>query len=387
MPESENKQFKNTKLKQILISKRIIITLSVIFIVVLLVTNSLIVGIDSLFSGLKYQIYKHDPGTSNIIYQAGIPYVDYGYKENEYIGPQISPTAMVREALDNLTIYQAENSSESLDFCFKIADWFLNNKIIMSGPHWNNGTQLDYFMWAYNFSVSYPKKYIESPWFSALAQSHIIDFFEQLYQLTANQTYRNAALFSLNAMQIEIDDRGLLIIEDTGKFWYPEVAEIYKPESRRYILGGFLHTIQNLASVNNKTDSNGIKNTTLNLINFSIANVKDQIVHYSYKDEWTYYDRLMNPTAPNYHIRNTELMGWLYNYTIDPLFYYYWEKWSTTPHDEFPKNFGWYFVTYFTESAKYWWFTLLYSMGVTIVAVFVYIIAEYLYQKRKVIRE
>ena len=382
MSETENKQSKDRKFKLDFFSKKNLIIFSVTFIAVLLIFNSLLVSVDGLFSGLKYNIYTHDPGTSNIVYLDGIPYVDYGYKENEYIGQQISPTAMVREALDNLTIYYAENTSDSLDFCYKIADWFLNNKIIMSGPHWNNGTQLYYYMWAYNFSVSYPKKYIKGPWFSALAQGHIIDLFEQLYQLTGNQTYRDAAVFSLNAMQIKIEERGLLIIEDTGKFWYPEVAEIYKPESRRYILGGFLHTIQNLASVNNITDSIEMINTISLLINYSIANVKDKIIHYTYNDEWTYYDRLGNPTATNYHIRNTELIGWLFNYTNEPLFYYYWDKWSNTTYDQFPKNFGWYFITYFTETAKYWWFTLLYSLGLTVIAVLVYTFTEFLYQRK-----
>ena len=372
----KNLQF-TKKMKQVLLSKRSIIIVIFSFLSILILVNSLFVSLNGLLGSLKYQIYKHDAGTSNVIYQNGIPYVDYGYKENEFIGVQISPTAMVREALDNLTIYYDENSTEALDFCFTIADWLLNNKLVMQGPHWENSTLLDYYMWSYNFSVSYPKKYIDGPWFSALAQGHIIDFFEQLYQITSNNTYRNAAVHSLNSLLIKIEDEGLLIIEGVDKFWLPEVAEIYKPDSRRYILGGFLHTIQNLANVQNITNSLEMADSIEELITKSVINLREKVELYSYKDEWTYYDRLGNPTATNYHIRNTELMGWLYNYTLDPLFYYYWDKWNSTPHEHYPKDFSWYFSTYFTETVKYWWFTLLISIGITVIALSPYYIVKF----------
>jgi len=372
----------NIRIKQLLFSRKSLIICLVVFFITLLTINTILVSSNGFLSELKYNLYKHDSGTSNINYQEGIPWVDYGYKENEYIGVQISPTAMVREALDNLTIFYTENSTDSLNFCFTIADWFLNNKITMHGPHWENGTELDYFMWAYNFSVSYPKKYLDGPWFSALAQGHIIDFFEQLYQITSNSTYRTAAIYSLNSLLVKLEDKGLLIIEDNDKFWLPEVVEIYKPESRRYILGGFLHTIQNLFNVYNIADSLDMKNEITILTNNSINNVKDKIELYSYRDEWTYYDRLGNPTASNYHQRNTELIGWLFNQTGDPLFYYYWDKWSTTPYEEYPRNFAWYFTTYFSESMKYWWFTLLCSLGVTVIILVAYFVLRLRYLSR-----
>jgi hypothetical protein len=362
--------------------KNVTIILS-IFLILLFIFNTILVSSSGFLSLLKYQIYKHDPGTDTIVYVEGIPYVDYGYKKNEYIGMQISPLTIVREALDNLTIYYDENVTNALNFCYTIADWLLNNKIVMQGPHWENSTLVSYYMWVYNYSFPYAKKYLENPWFSALAQGHIIDFFEQLYLISGNNTYRTAAFYSLNGLQVRIEDKGLLIIEGSDLFWLPEIAEIYKPDSRRYILGGFMHTIQNLLHVYDITNSSEMKQTIEILTNNSINNLKDKLELYNHKDVWTFYDRLGNPTASSYHERNTELIGWLYNRTGDSYFYDYWEEWSTTPYEEYPRDFVWYFVTYFRESIKYWWFTILVSLGISITGLTTYIVVR-MYRKRRI---
>jgi hypothetical protein len=229
-------------------------------------------------------------------------------------------------------------------------------------------------MWICNYSVPYPDIPIDKPFYSALAQGHIIDLFENLFIITNNTIYRENALLALNAFKVDIQNQGLLIIEEENKFWLPEIAELHHPLRRRYILGGFIHTLKNLIEVKEITNSTEIKSYINKLVNSSIANLEDKIHYYDYKGIWTYYDRIGHIAADTYKELNTFYLGWLYNYTNSPILFEAWQKLYLSSYSTFPKDISWYWDNFWISTRIYFVYDLIISIIILFISVPLWVI-------------
>ncbi|MGC9780274.1 MAG: hypothetical protein HZR80_13595 [Candidatus Heimdallarchaeota archaeon] len=342
-----------------------------IFLLIFLITNTIIISSSILkidkINSFKKSVYKNDTKEKYIVIN-GIPMIDYGYKKNIYVGIQLYPLGLARYAQGNISAYLRDSrNTEALESAIFLGDWLIENKVEKNSFDWENNSLVNYNMWVSNFSVPYPKMPIEKPFYSALAQGHIIDLFVNLYKITNQSKYHDHAFFALNAFKVEIKEGGLLKIEEPNKFWLPEIVELHHPERLRYVLGGFVHTIKNLIEIRDLTNSESMKFYINRLVNFTIANLEDKIQLYSYKDIWTYYDRVGHIASDFYNDLNTFYLGWLYNQTQSPEIYDAWQLLYNSPHETFPKNFGWYIRNMFSET-KIWW---PYSFTISIIILFI----------------
>lgn len=262
-------------------------------------------------------IHVHSP---NKVYidEDGIPAVDLGYQSGKYIGLQRNPLTIATQAL---TYYdQFSKTGKSID-----KQHFLNC------IYWLDNAAIDrdeYALWAYEFEdLAFNAK---PPFYSGMAQARIMVALQRAYDLTGDDHYLQMAFKAMRALEVPIEDGGVLYIDvvDGGK-WYEEIAGGGSYIS--HILNGFIWSLFDLNDFYNKTGSQEAKS----LFDDGLTEIKRHISEYD-TGHWTKYD-LIGHLSYDYHYVHIYQMQKLYEITGDAMFKTYHKKWASY----FPINPMW----------------------------------------------
>jgi len=357
-----------------------------LFIITLILGHSLIIGSNILsiqfITDVKESIYKNDI-ESPIEYHDGIPMVNYGYKRNVFVGLQYNPLKIARVGISYIENYNNTKDNNFLAQASVIAQWLLLNRIKSFAHEWNNSTNiLEYSMWVYNFSYPYSKEMIIKPWYSAMAQGFLIDFFVRMYQSTNNVSYYQCAIEAFNALKISTKEGGLLIVEDNNLFWLPEVVEPNNLDKKRYILNGCLFVLQRLTCILEYNNITFYETDILNLENKTIANLLKNIEYYNYKDIWSNYDRWGTIAGQQYHRIHIDLLNYFYLRSNSSVLFEYINKWNNSEYTDFPKDFNWYYKAFLWETSIWLPYSLAITVLIDIIILIPILIIRY-FKKRK----
>jgi hypothetical protein len=263
-----------------------------------------------LYGTLTRLFHVHSPNIYTLD-ENGVPLDDVGYQQGEYIGAQRNPLTVASLAVSYYDEFKKKGNIQDEDYFFNCVHWLESARI-------DKG---NYSLWSYDFPN--PSFDVTAPWYSAMAQARIMVTFERAYELTKDDHYLNIAYLAMGALQVPIQDGGVLYIDpvDGGK-WYEEVAGGGR-ESPPLILNGFIFSLLDLDDFYIRIGSPDAKS----LFQDGITELKRHLKDYD-TGRWTNYDRIGH-LAYDYHYVHIDQMQKLYAITGDTIFKDYHDKWAS----------------------------------------------------------
>jgi O-antigen/teichoic acid export membrane protein len=169
-------------------------------------------------------------------------------------------------------------------------------------------------VWPYEFD--YPSYGITQPWYSGMAQGHVMELMVAAYQLTGRDDFLNTATEAANALAIPIDKGGVAVTDGPG-IWFEEYASVScrPPEvlnGHVFALNGLWH----LAQIDGQYRA---------LFDQGVTALKERLRQYD-KGVWSQYDLVGTPANRKYQKIHCRQMQELYSRTGDPFFEEYAEK-------------------------------------------------------------
>lgn len=247
------------------------------------------------------------------IVDADIPLTYYGNVDGIDIGYQIAPHNVAMKSLEAFYEYHATGDESYKKRGLYLADWLLENV-----TYRDNG---NFVVWLYDYP--WPPYDLKSGWTGSLNQATIIKALSFAYLYSKDDKYKNMVDKSLNAFDVEVKEGGLKMIrEDQGTYyiWYPE----YVKENPPYVLNGFITVIIRLREY--YLISNDKKAEKLYLE--GLATLGHYLPDYDAGNKKSYYDALGNIANDHYHEMHVAQLESLYQYTKDPIFKEFKEKWE-----------------------------------------------------------
>ena len=247
------------------------------------------------------------------IVDADIPLTYYGNVDGVEIGYQIAPHNVAMKSLE--AFYEYHNTA---DYSYKkrglyLADWLLEN-----ATYSNNG---NFVVWTYSYP--WPPYDLKPGWTGSLNQATIIKALSFAYLYSKDEKYKNMIDKSLNAFEVEVKDGGLKMIrEDQGTYyiWYPE----YVKENPPYVLNGFITVIIRLREYYLISSDKKAEKLYLE----GLVSLVHYLPEYDAGNKTSYYDAQGNIANDHYHEMHVAQLESLYQYTNDPIFNEFKEKWE-----------------------------------------------------------
>tara|TARA_Y100001970_G_scaffold281852_1_gene393489 strand:- start:26396 stop:27367 length:972 start_codon:yes stop_codon:yes gene_type:complete len=169
-----------------------------------------------------YMKFHYKANYNNHLDINGIPLLNY----HGSIGLQYNPIAIAQYGLGNYNLFLDTNDKTRLDKFIHVSDWLVENlKLNIDGIP----------VWMHNFDFEY-KTTLKDPWYSGLAQGLGISTLIRAYKETNNQKYLDAYEKAWISMTKNINEGGVLYVDDKGNYWIEE----YILESPTHILNGFI---------------------------------------------------------------------------------------------------------------------------------------------------
>ena len=265
---------------------------------------------ESIYQEVSLVVHVKSPGQI-VIGDDGVPVVDYGYKNGQHLGKQSNPLAVASTAQQHMANYINSNDSRYLEKFWNCIRWLVDQKEDF-GSH---------YMWGYNFqSTAYGDR---QPWYSSLAQIHILLAFEQARGMDSDLITDEIIEKTLKAFEIPIADNGLMWFEEKGYGqWYAEYVVLGRA-SPPFILNGHMEVLILLHGFHERTGSEAAKR----LFDKGVIGLLPHLGEYD-TGKWTYYDREGN-FAYDYHYTHLEELKTLHNLTGNPIFLDYYNKWKS----------------------------------------------------------
>ncbi|MPZ07147.1 MAG: hypothetical protein GEU26_12175 [Nitrososphaeraceae archaeon] len=246
---------------------------------------------------------------------SSIPFVDYGYHAETYIGRQRNPVSIAHSALEHHESYNRSHDNVYLQKFLNNSDWLVENTV----SHGN------YSLFEYQFP--WPRYDLLPPWHSGMAQALALEALIKAYDVTNDKRYLNTSKQLLNAFFIEVKDGGVTYKTPNDGWWYEEYAKPGAIESR--VLNGHTFALLGIHKYYEYTQDPVAKY----LFNQGILTLKKNLPSYEFTlggGQYSTYDILNNEVAAPifYHIAQTSHLGQLYEITGEEIFKTYHDKWT-----------------------------------------------------------
>lgn len=247
------------------------------------------------------------------IVDADIPLTYYGNVDGVEIGYQIAPHNVAMKSLEAFYEYHAKGDDSYKERGLYLADWLLEN-----ATYRDNG---NFVVWVYDYP--WPPYDLKPGWTGSLNQATIIKALSFAYLYSKDEKYKNMIDKSLNAFEVEVKDGGLKMIrEDHGTYyiWYPE----YVKENPPYVLNGFITVIIRLREYYLISSDKKAEKLYLE----GLVSLVHYLPEYDAGNKRSYYDALGNIANDHYHEMHVAQLESLYQYTKEPIFNEFKEKWE-----------------------------------------------------------
>ena len=152
--------------------------------------------------------------------EGGIPYYNYSYFGDLYIGLQRYPITIEHEALRLYDEYQRSigpKNESAKQYFINNADWLVDNPTIKQ-----QNASFPYAIYEHTFT--WPPYKLEPPWQSGMAQGRALIVMVKAHELTGEQKYLESAKMLLNSFFVEIGDGGVTSKSKDNGWWYEEYA-------------------------------------------------------------------------------------------------------------------------------------------------------------------
>ncbi|MBN2169489.1 MAG: IPT/TIG domain-containing protein [Actinobacteria bacterium] len=265
-----------------------------------------------LFSTSYLLIFDHKQVSAKVtrLYdEFGVPYLDYGTIEGNYIGIQRNPLTVGNVAMDEYWVGLNEGDEQSRQYFLNCAQWFIDNLV----PQGDSGFLEYKFSWGYSMTP---------PWHSGMAQGQALKVLSRATSITGDSKYLETAEKILNSFDVEVKDGGITIKDSGDCWWYEEYA--CKTGTNPRVLNGMIVAMLGLYDYYQQTGSVKAKNFFDKGL---VALRKD--LHIYDGDNWTYYDCYERPAPTFYHHLHIEQLEDIYQITSDKYFRYYENKWKS----------------------------------------------------------
>jgi heparosan-N-sulfate-glucuronate 5-epimerase len=233
----------------------------------------------------------------------GIPYV-----LDNSVGRQRNPVTVCNSAISYLEKVN-EGDVVHRKYFLNCANWILTHRTFR-----NDTTSL--LQYGYDWAI-YKMK---APWQSGMAQGLSLQVLINAHRLTKDEKYLKAANEQLNSFFLSVAENGVTYKSPTEGWWYEEFADSTGTTSR--VLNGMMFATLGIHDYFEYTKSEKAKY----LFEQGVLAVKTHVAEYD-KNGFSYYDKL-GTTNLKYHWIHVDLLQKMFNYTGEPVFQTYAEKWS-----------------------------------------------------------
>ena len=177
--------------------------------------------------------------------------------------------------------------------------------------------------WFFKYDFDYqidsapaPGDIIRAPWFSALSQGLAISAFCELYRVTTNQAYLDAAAQAFAAYKLPASDTEPWIcdIDEKGCLWMEEYASV--PKSHQWVMNGHISGVWGAYDYYRTTGDLD----ALRLAQGGITTVKLWCDYFRTPGAAAKYSRKHPNFATSYHPLRVKMMAALYSISGDPFF-------------------------------------------------------------------
>ena len=245
--------------------------------------------------------------TFEILDTNGVPFINYGYWGDTYIGLQRNPVQISQKSFVYYDQYiNGDNSSRQK--VINSADWLINNS-----NYTHNSAFLDVkFYWPlYNMSP---------PWRSGMAQGQALQTMILAHKLTGDNKYLVWGDLAVNSFDLDIKDGGFTNKTTNDGWWYEEYAG-YGGDNPR-VLNGMMFATIGLYDYYNYTKNPQAKY----YFDKGVIALTRNIANYDNNGD-TFYD-IHGIIDPEYHQIHIDLSQQLYNITGEKIFMDYSNKWK-----------------------------------------------------------
>ena len=257
---------------------------------------------------VKTNIAKKEVINEYKIPEDGIPIVDYGTIQKEYIGNQIVPIAVCQTALEHYDNFKAGNSL-SYDKFLNCADWLLINSTTTDIGE----------IYYYNFP--FPLYDMTDPWRSAMAQGQALQVLVRAHELTNSEDYLNFADSLITPLFFTVQEGGFTHKLDNDSWWYEEYSDDHT--GKIMVLNGMMYTLLGLHEYWVYSGKEQAKT----LFDKGITALKQQIANYD-RSGHSYYDILKHKAGGRYHDIHINQLHQLYEITGENILKEYSIKWN-----------------------------------------------------------
>jgi len=247
------------------------------------------------------------------VVEADIPLTYYGNIDGVELGYQIAPHNVAMKSLEAFYKFHDTGNESYRDRGLYLADWLLDN-----AKSRNDG---NFVVWEYSYP--WPSYDLKPGWTGSLNQATIIKALTFAHLYSGDKKYTEMIGKALNAFDVEVKDGGLKVLrEDEGKIyvWYPEYAK----ENPPYVLNGFITVIIRLREYYLITTDKKAER----LYQEGLVSLEHYLPDYDAGNKRSYYDALGNMANDHYHEMHVAQLNSLYEYTKNPIFKEYKEKWE-----------------------------------------------------------
>lgn len=241
------------------------------------------------------------------------PFSATTYKHGRGVNPVHVAQAVrpqVLQVLANFEQGKVVRRSGEHDLLIRVADYF-----VAKGTRCEHSGVV-FRVWSYEFD--YPYYGIEAPWYSGMAQGHVMELMLAAYRLTGNPLYLNTAKEAANALAVPIERDGVAVTAGAG-VWFEEYASTScRPpqvlNGHNFALNGLWHLSQ-------------LDPAYHQLFDAGVDAVKQRLTRFDY-GVWSHYDLAGTPANRKYQTIHVEQMRELYARTGDPIFNAYANKFA-----------------------------------------------------------
>jgi hypothetical protein len=239
------------------------------------------------------------------------------------------------------------SSHEYRECFFSCADWLASRLKPRELPG------KTFYVWEYSFPWEVYN--LEPPWISGMAQGCGIEVLVRAYRESGNSKYLDAARKALTALSIPVESGGVLRKDSEDAWWYEEYASSTCKESR--VLNGMAHTLIGIYHYWKETGDPQASE----LFRKGLQALKQELPKYD-TGQWTYYDQLGQIAKLKYHHININTVEHLGQITGEKLLIDTAQRWKNYRSD--------YFTRYFIWQKPLRFYTVLFSVNIILVAVF-----------------
>ena len=285
------------------------------FLLLIIVSSACVQFTPSQTNEKNYSVKENSiiPPKKYSIDESDIPLTYYGTIDGVELGYQIAPHNVAMKSLEAFYRYHDTGNESYLTRGLYLADWLMEN-----AEYRGNGT---FVVWTYDYP--WPPYDLKEGWTGSLNQATIIKALSFAHLYSKDEKYKQMIDKSLNAFEVEVKDGGLRMIrEDEGKYyvWYPEYAK----ETPPYVLNGFITVIVRLREYYLISTDKKAERLYLE----GLASLEHYLPEYDAGNKKSYYDAMGNIANDHYHEMHVAQLDSLYQYTKNPIFKEYKEKWE-----------------------------------------------------------